>query len=67
MKDLSSTIGGHIEPIYHMWYSQHLATLPVGRQVEALTWDLIDLSISELYYDIREVATEQLEGKRGPG
>lgn len=61
MKDLSSTIGGHIEPTYHMWYSQHRATLLIDRRIEALTWDEIDRTASNSYYDIREAATEQVE------
>jgi len=64
MKDLSSTIGGHIEPIYHMWYSLHRATLPISRRVEEQTWDTIDRTVSDPYYDIRETTTEQVEGKK---
>jgi hypothetical protein len=62
MKDLSSTIGQHIVPMYGIEHTLHQATLPVSRQVEASTWDEIDRTVSELYYDIREVTTEQLEG-----
>ena len=61
MKDLSPTIGQHIEPIYHMWYSQHRATLPISRRIEDLTWDEIDRTVSDPYYDIREAAIEQAE------
>ena len=67
MKDLSPTIGGHIEPIYHMWYSQHQATLLIDRRIEALTWDSIDGIVSELYYSIREVTIEQLEHEKDQG
>jgi hypothetical protein len=62
MKDLSSTIGQHIEPLYCIEPTLHRATLSVSRRVEELTWDEIDRTVSELYYDIREVTTEQLEG-----
>jgi len=61
MKDLSSAIGRLAEPLYGIEPTRYHAALPVSRRIESLTWDLIDGIVSELYYDIREVATEQLE------
>lgn len=61
MKDLSSTIGQHIEPLYCIEHTLHQATLPVSLQVEASTWDEIDRTVSDAYYDIRETTTEELE------
>jgi len=67
MKDRSSAIGLHIEPLYGIEPTRYHAALPVSRRIEFLAWDQIDGIVSELYYDIREVATEQVEGKRDPG
>jgi len=64
MKDLSLTIGGYIEPLYGIEPTRYHATLPISRQVEAQTWDTIDEAVSELYYDIQEAITEQLEHER---
>ena len=61
MKDPSSTIGGHIVPLYGIEPTLHRATLPISQWIEALTWDAIDRTVSDPYYDIREVATEQVE------
>jgi hypothetical protein len=61
MKDLSSTIGRLVEPLYGIEPTLHRATLSVSIQVEEQTWDAIDRTVSDPYYDIREVTTEQLE------
>jgi uncharacterized membrane protein len=61
MKDLSYTIGGHIEPLYDIEPTLHQATLPVNRRVEELTWDEIDRTVSELYYSIREETTAKFD------
>jgi len=61
MKDLSSTISRLVEPLYGMEPTRYYATQPISRRVEELTWDAIDNTVSELYYDIQETTTEQLE------
>jgi len=61
MKDRSSTIGRLIEPLYGIEPTRYHAALPISRRVEALTWDTIDHLVSDPYYDIRGVTTEQLE------
>lgn len=61
MKDLSGTISRLVEPLYGIEYTRYHATPPVSRRIEALTWDPIDGIASELYYDIREIAIEQVE------
>ena len=61
MKDRSSAIGLHIEPLYGIEPFRYHAALPISRQVEALTWDAIDRTVSEPYYDIRDAITEHAE------
>jgi len=61
MKDLSSTIGRLVEPLYCIEPTLHRATLSVSRRVEEQTWDAIDRTVSDPYYDIREITIEQLE------
>jgi len=67
MKCLSATIGRHIEPAYGIEPTLHRATLSVSIQVEEQTWDEIDNLVSDAYYDIREVVTEQVEDERDQG
>lgn len=61
MKDLSPAIGRLVEPLYCINHTLHRATLSVSIRVEELTWDEIENTVSELYYDIRETTTEELE------
>jgi hypothetical protein len=64
MKDLSSTIGRLVEPLYGIEPTRYYATPPISRRIEELTWDEIDNTVSELYYDIRETTSEQLEHEK---
>lgn len=56
-----------IEPAYGIEPTLHRATLPVSRRVEEQTWDAIDRTVSEPYYDIQDVTTEQVEHEGDPG
>jgi len=66
MKNLSITIGLYIESamvlaVLPTTLHQTQATLPVSRQVEASTWDEIDRTVSDPYYDIQQITIEQVE------
>lgn len=61
MKNLSSAIGRLVEPLYCIEPTLHRATLSVSIRVEEQTWDAIDRTVSDPYYDIREATTERLE------
>jgi len=61
MKNLSTAIGLHIEPMYGIESAMELAVLPLTRCIDKQTWNTIDFSITDAYYDIRETTTEQLE------
>ena len=61
MKNRSTAIGRLVEPMYCIEPTLHRATLSVSRRVEEQTWDEIDRTVSDPYYDIREITTEQLE------
>ena len=67
MKDLSSTIGRLVEPLYGIELTRYYATPPISRRIEELTWDPIDDIVSDAYYDIREVTAEILSQKIVPG
>jgi hypothetical protein len=64
MKNLTLAINLHIHPL--LQGMEHCAMPSASLKIEQ-TWDRIDGIVSELYYDIREVATEILSQKIGPG
>ena len=61
MKDLSYAISVRIETMYCIEHTLHQATLQVSRRVELLTWDAIDLTVFDSYYDIREETTAKFD------
>ena len=61
MKCLSATISRQVEPAYCIDPTLHLFTHFLSRRIEAQTWDAVDNLVSDLYYSIRDVATEQVE------
>jgi len=67
MKCLSATISRLVVPLYGIDPTLHLVTFCLSRRVETQTWNEIDRLVSDLYYSIQEVATEQVEQERDPG